>query len=322
MKIRFFEELRPRISRLYHSSKALPESTILLVQSSVYALAAALTAVLFLTLTNLLFRATFGNFVHLALPWFLFWSFVTIMGTSVLVGFLIDKVSPEAVGSGIPQLKAAYWKDLGYIPLKQAVVKFAAGILSIGGGASLGREGPTLFMGGSIASSIAGFFRVPRFSRRSPAIVGAAAGLAAAFNTPLASITFVLEEIVGDINSRTIGRIVLASVIGAFVVYAFIGRQPAFTVPNIDQVTWIHYFIVPLAALLAALVGVAFQRGALSLRMKWRQQKRVSRFWSPSVAALFTWVLGVTGYLLTGKLGVFSLGYEDLSQVLNGHFLW
>jgi CIC family chloride channel protein len=103
-----------------------------------------------------------------------------------------------------------------------------------------------LFMGGSIASSIAGFFRVPRFSRRSPAIVGAAAGLAAAFNTPLASITFVLEEIVRDINSRTIGRIVLASVIGAFVVYAFIGRQPAFSVPNIDQVTWVHYFIVPL----------------------------------------------------------------------------
>jgi CIC family chloride channel protein len=113
MKIKVLEKLWPRISQLYHRSKALPENTILLVQSSVYVLAAALTAVLFLMLTNLLFSATFGNFVHLPLPWFLFWSFVTIMGTSVIVGFLIDKVSPEAVGSGIPQLKAAYWKDLG-----------------------------------------------------------------------------------------------------------------------------------------------------------------------------------------------------------------
>ncbi len=302
--------------------KLLPENTALLIQSSIYALASALAAVLFLTLTNLLFHSTFGVFVHMGLVWFLILSFVTIMGTSVIVGFLIDKVSPEAVGSGIPQLKAAYWKELGYIPFKQAVVKFVAGILSIGGGASLGREGPTLFMGGSIAGTIAGIFRIPRFSRRGPAIVGAAAGLAAAFNTPLASITFVLEEIVGDINNRTIGRIVLAAVIGAFVVYAFIGRQPAFVLPNVDHVTWFHYLIVPLAALLAALVGVAFQRGALTLRLRWRKQTRVPRLWSPAVGAFAVWVLGVSAYLITGKIGVFGLGYDDLSQLLKGNFLW
>jgi CIC family chloride channel protein len=177
-------------------------------------------------------------------------------------------------------------------------------------------------MGGSITSNLAGAFHIPRQARRAPAIAGAAAGLAAAFNTPLAAITFVLEEIVGDINSRTIGRVVLAAVVGAFTVYAFLGNQPAFPLPNVSAVTWWIYLVVPLAAATASLVGVAFQRGSLKLRTEWRTKSRVPRLYGPLVAGGIVWVLGISAFIITGKLGVFGLGYIDLSKVLTGQFSW
>ena len=111
-------------------------------------------------------------------------------------------------------------------------------ILSIGGGNSLGREGPSVYIGqrrrlptldGAFGARRSASGAAPRSSARRP-------GLAAAFNTPLAAITFVIEEIVGDLNSRFLGRVVLSSVIGAFVVYALLGRQPAFSLPSIENI--------------------------------------------------------------------------------------
>jgi len=188
------------------------------IQTLVLGAAAALTAIGFLWGTQSLFAWTYENYARLDDGTFVWASLVTVVASSVLVGLLLSWGGPLAVGSGIPQLKAAYWKDTGNLPLKPVIAKFLAGILSIGGGASLGREGPTLFFGGGVASAMAGWFRVPRHLRRSPAAIGATAGLAAAFNTPLAAITFVLEEILGNLQSRALGSMILASVTGAFIV--------------------------------------------------------------------------------------------------------
>ena len=78
-------------------------------------------------------------------------------------------------------------------------------ILSIGGGNSLGREGPSVYLGSGVSSSLDGLLGAPQRQRRGATLIGAAAGLAAALNTPLAAITFVIEEIVGDLNSRFLG---------------------------------------------------------------------------------------------------------------------
>jgi chloride channel protein, CIC family len=298
------------------------DNTRLIVTTTALSIASALASVAFLLLTGLVFRLTFQRFASYSKPLFAAASFITIMATSLTAGLLLAKVSPGAAGSGIPQFKAAYWKDLGYLNLKPVIVKFVAGVLSIGGGTSLGREGPTVFMGGGLASWLAGLFGVPKQKRRAPALVGASAGLSAAFNTPLAAIAFVLEEILGDFNARSIGKVVLSSVIGAFVVYAILGRQPSFSMPSVEAVSFWHYLLAPAVALVASLLGVVFQRAALALRSHAKGQKLIPRWLLPSTGAAVTWLIGITCFFLTGKLGVFGLGYQDLSDVLHGQFAW
>ncbi|HSQ34921.1 MAG TPA: chloride channel protein [Candidatus Binatia bacterium] len=235
---------------------------------------------------------------------------------------LLNVFSPEAAGSGIPQVKVAYWKELGHMKIKPVLVKFLAGVLSIGGGNSLGREGPSVYIGSGIASCADGAFGSSLRERRSAALIGAAAGLAAAFNTPLAAITFVIEEVLGDLNSRFLGRVVLASVIGAFVVYALLGRQPAFTLPPIEKITWLHYLVVPIVALVAAAAGVVFQRGSLRWRARLKKQRRIPAWLLPVLGGLLTWAVGCAVFLATRRIGVFGLGYQDLSSVLTHHFEW
>ena len=310
------------IQALLFLVRSFPENTRAILQTLLFSLAAALISVAFLLMTNFVFSWTFGFFAQQSKTFFIIASFFTIMISALLVGILLNVLSPEAAGSGIPQLKAAYWKELGYVPLKPVLIKFIAGVLSIGCGSSLGREGPTVFMGGGVASVLSGYTGVAKRLRRGAVVIGASAGLAAAFNTPLAAITFVLEEIVGDISSRSIGRVVISSVLGAFVVYAIIGRQPAFSLPSIDQVTWMHYLVVPLVAFAASLAGIIFQRSTLSWRAGLKKQKKIPVWLLPCCGAFITWALGVSAFLATGKIGVFGLGYQDLSRVLHNDFVW
>ena len=292
------------------------------IQTGVLSLLAGLSAVLFLFMTNLLFEKTYLAFAGRSTMFFILASFLVILGTSTLVGLLLNVFSPDAAGSGIPQMKSAYWKELGHLKIKPVLIKFVAGILSIGGGNSLGREGPSVFIGSGVASNVDGVFGTPKRGRRGAAVIGASAGLAAAFNAPLAAIAFVIEEIVGDLNNRYLGRVVLSSVIGAFVVYALLGRQPAFSLPPIENISWLHYLVVPLVAFVASLAGVVFQRLTLSWRQRLKKQMRVPAWLLPILGGLLTWVIGCAVFLGTGKLGVFGLGYQDLSSALNNHFEW
>ena len=306
----------------YDCFRRLPDQTRTILVTAILSLASAGLAVAFLTLTNGLFRITYLWFATKPLGFFLVASLVTITLTSLASGLLLCKLSPEAAGSGIPQLKAAYWKEVGYVPIKPVLVKFVAGVLSIGGGTSLGREGPTVYMSGGLASWLSGFTGSAKRERRNPSLIGASAGLAAAFNTPLAAIVFVLEEIVGDLSSRSIGRVLLSSVIGAFTVYAIIGKQPAFQVPDLEATTWVHYALAPVVALVAALLGVLFQRSALALRGRTRKRKVLPAWLLPVLGGLVTWAIGASVFAATGRLGVFSLGYQDLSAVLRNDCIW
>ncbi|MBN1366109.1 MAG: chloride channel protein [Syntrophaceae bacterium] len=299
-----------------------PENIRALFLSVIYGICAGLTAVAFLLLTNYVFRYTYIALTYCSLAKFLIWSFVIITFSSLIVGLMLNFLSKEANGSGVPQLKAAYWKDLGYVNWKPILVRFVAGVLSIGGGASLGREGPTVYVAGGTASNIAGVFGVPKQSRRHATALGAAAGLAAAFNTPLAAITFVLEELIGDMNSRFLGGVVLSSVFGAFVVYAIIGKQPAFNLPGVDALNWWAYLIVPLVAVFSAWLGIIFQQETLRLRSIVKRKKKIPFWIKPAIGGLITWIIGAIVYSATGRVGVFGLGYHDLSSALNVSLGW
>jgi chloride channel protein, CIC family len=300
----------------------LPKQWRTLLYSCAYGLGAGLAAVAFQLCITLLYRKGLVALSGESKMRFILGSLVIMVGSSVVVGLLLNRFCPIAAGSGIPQLKLAFWKDFGNVPFRVAWVKFLAGVVSIGGGTSLGREGPSVQLGGAIASALAGLGGEAKQNRRAASAAGAAAGLAAAFNAPLAAITFVLEEIIGDLNSRLLGSVLLASVIGALAVHGIISAQPAFTLGKVETPAWHAYMLTPVVAALASLVGVGFQRFALSLRQWTKGFGKVPLWLLPVIGGLITWALGVTVFCWTGHLGVFSLGYDDLSVGLTGNIAW
>lgn len=303
-------------------AQKLPRQTKDIVLTCIYGVGAGLVAVAFQLSLSFFYNQTFVRFAKLSHAGFLIGSFLVIVSTSLAVGFLLNRFCREASGSGIPQLKLAFWKDFGVVPLRVVWVKFIAGVLSIGGGSSLGREGPSVQLGGALASNLAGAFGEAKQRRRRAAAAGAAAGLAAAFNTPLAAIIFVLEEIIEDLNSRLLGSVLLASVIGAFVVHGLVGKQPAFTLHSVDAPTWGVYVLTPVVAAASALIGVLFQKLTMDLRLSRKRFKRIPGWIQPSLGAVLTWGIGSAVFLATGHLGVFGLGYDDLSAGLNLQLGW
>lgn len=299
----------------------LPNKAQRVIETIALSVVAGGLAVFFLKATNTVFQITYGELVSQSKLAFIVGSLTAITVSSFLVCVLL-KHNPDAAGSGIPQLKVGYWKELGYVPLRPVIVKLTAGVLSLGGGASLGREGPTLYLTGGIASVLSGGFRRGKRARRDALTAGAAAGLAAAFNTPLAAITFVLEELVGDLSNRYLGAVVLASVTGALVVQASIGPQPAFSVPELEGTTWHLYFVVPFVALLATGCGILFHRTTLRIRSVLMRRQWKLKWLLPLVGGLLTWCIGISIFLSTGKVGIFGLGYGDLSAALTQGISW
>jgi CIC family chloride channel protein len=308
--------------RLQSLLQRLPTRSRTILISCVYGLSAGAAAVAFQLGINCMYKLGLVQLSHQSKTVFLFGSLAILVVSSLIVGWLMNSFGRDAAGSGIPQLKLAFWKDFGFVPWRVAWVKFFAGIISVGGGSSLGREGPSVQIAATLASNLAGLTGEAKQNRRAASAAGAAAGLAAAFNAPLAATTFVLEEIIGDLNSRLLGSMLLASVLGALVVHGIIGKQPSFTLAAVEAPTWLGYLMTPVVAALASLIGVYFQRLSLGLRLRVKRQGKIPFWLIPLIGALITWVLGVTVFWHTGHLGVFSLGYDDLSSALAGDIGW
>ena len=313
---------RVNANRLARFAQRLPGQGRPIFLTCIFGLGAGLVAVAFQVGMNALYNQTIVRFSHASRNTFLIGSLLVIVSTSLAVGYLLNSFAPEASGSGIPQLKLAFWKDFGVVPWRVVWVKYLAGVLSIGGGCSLGREGPSVQLGGGVASQLAGLFGEPKQHRRMAAAAGAAAGLAAAFNTPLAAVTFVLEEIIADLNSALLGSVLLASVIGAFVVHGLLGKQPAFAVTGVDSPSWLVYVLTPVVAAAAALFGVVFQKWTMKLRLARKEFRRLPVWTRPTLGGLITWALGCGIFVATGRLGIFGLGYGDLTAGLSHQIGW
>jgi CIC family chloride channel protein len=300
----------------------VPKRLRVVLQTCIYGSVAGLAAVAFNLSIQWFYNLTFVQLAERSKGEFVVGSLTVLLTTSLLTGWLLNRFCKEAAGSGIPQLKLVFWKEFGYMPWRVVIVKFVAGILSIGGGSSLGREGPSVQLAGGLASNVAGLLGEPKQKRRAALVAGAAAGLAAAFNTPLAAITFVLEEIIADLNSRYLGAVLMASVIGALVVHGIIGKQPAFLLGDVAAPNWPVYLLIPVVSATASFVGVIFQNSALGLRARARGFTSFPGWIVPAFGAVLTWAIGCTIWWRTGHLGIFSVGYDDLSAGLNHELGW
>jgi len=226
--------------------------------------------------------------------------------------------APEARGSGIPQVKTAFVLEGGRIPARVIVAKMLLPAINIGSGASLGREGPTVQICAAIASFLGRVFDLSRESLRSLVPVGAAAGLAAAFNTPIAAVTFTLEEILGDTAAKPLGSIVVASVIASVVERSILGEHPLFSVPayRLNGVGELPFYV--LLGIVSGLAAVAFNVSLLRLRAWFSTQRRVPVWATPAAGGLVLGALGMSALLLTGSPSIFGVGYQQLAIGLQG----
>lgn len=300
----------------------LPPRTRLYLATAIYGVVGGGIAVAFHSSIHFVYTNTIEAWATESPDSFAWKALGFMLASALIAGWLVNRRCPEAAGSGIPQLKLAFWKEFGWMPLRTLWVKFVAGTLSIGSGMSLGREGPSVQMASTLSSAVASQLGLVKARHRMPAAAGAAAGLAAAFNTPLAAVTFVLEEIIGDLNSRFLGNVLMASVIGALMVHGLLDARPAFELETMEESNWEVYLLTPWVAACATFAGLLFQHYSLKLRGWAASQKRVPSWALPAIAALATWAIGVAVWKQTGHLGVFSLGYADLSDALGGRLAW
>ena len=208
-------------------------------------------------------------------------------GTAV---WLVQRYAPEAAGSGIPHLKAVLHRLRGMAWQRILAVKFVAGVLSIGSGLALGREGPTVQMGGTTGQLVSRLFHGTARERQTLIAAGAGAGLAAAFNAPLAGVIFVLEEVQRDFAPSVFIATFLAAVVADVVARLLTNQLPVFHVAfhPAPPLTSLPLFLV--VGIATGVLGVAFNRSLLgSVRLFERTHR---------------WPLGLTGLLVGASVGL------------------
>jgi CIC family chloride channel protein len=232
---------------------------------------------------------------------------------SLGIGYLLYRYFPDARGSGVPQTKAALFAREGRITLRTVLGKFFCTSATLASGIPLGREGPSVQVGAGIASVLGRLLglRTEQVKRLIP--VGAAAAIAAAFNTPLAAVLFSLEEIVGDLHAPVIGAVVLASATAWMVLRMSLGNHPLFKVPQYQLVHPAEFGVYAVLGVAGGLVSVAFTRLLLGMRERFLRFPQKTLWFQPVAGGL---LVGLLGWFVPQVLGV---GYGYVGDALNGN---
>jgi len=249
------------------------------------------------------------------------WLWVIALPTlgGLVAGALLRWVVPGARGSGIPQVKKAFAMDAGRVPFRDAVGKFFITTIQVGAGASLGREGPTVQICAGVASLLARAARLAPKNMRRLTPVGVAAGIAAAFNAPIAAVTFTIEEIVGRLDHSVLSGVVVAAALAAVIERAILGVHPMINVEQSYGLDDPHSLIVYAAlGVIAAIVSVLFTDSLLSLRLAFRRQRAAPQWLQPALGGLVTGVLAAAALATLNVTGVSSGGYITLHRALSG----
>src|ERR1700678_2450706 len=232
---------------------------------------------------------------------------------SLGVGYLLYQYFPNARGSGVPQTKAALYAREGRITLRTVLGKFFCTSATLASGIPLGREGPSVQVGagiGSVLGRVLGL-RTEQVKRLIP--VGAAAAIAAAFNTPLAAVLFALEEIVGDLNAPVMGAVVLASATAWMVLRVSLGNHPLFKVPQYQLVHPAEFAVYAVLGVAGGLISAVFAKLLLGIRERFLRFPRHTVWFQPLAGGL---LVGVMGWFVPQVLGV---GYGFVGEALNGN---
>ena len=234
----------------------------------------------------------------------------------LVVAFLVQRFFKGARGSGVNQTKAAVYVFDGYVPFRIVIGKFLTCSLAIGSGQSLGPEDPSLQMGAGIASALGRRLKLSREKLRLLAPVGAAAGLAAAFNAPISAVFFVIEEIIGTWSASALGAIILAAVSSAVVMRSFLGSAPMFRVPAYTLAHPAELISYALLGVVGGVLSLAFTKVIIYFRPRLRALPEWTYYIQPGVAGL---LIGLVGLKIPQAMGA---GYPYMDQALHNQYAW
>jgi CIC family chloride channel protein len=290
----------------------LKETQLFLLLAVIIGLFSGLSVVLFRIAIDWTKLLAFGS--GLTSPWTRVLLVPTIGG--LVVAYLVIRFFPRVRGSGVNQTKAAVYIFDGYIPFNTVIGKFITCGLAIGTGQSLGPEDPSLQMGAGIASALGRRLRLSREKVRLIAPVGAAAGLAAAFNAPISAVIFVIEEVIGNWTAGVLGAIVLSAVSSVVVTRWFLGDQALFRIP-------VYHLVHPAELLAYAALGVmggvsslAFVKLVAYARPRLKALPRWTQYVQPALAGL---LIGIIGIWFPQVMGA---GYGSIDQAMHDQFTW
>ncbi len=271
-----------------------PRRGLAIAEACVIGLVAALSAV-FLKVGSGWLGTWRVHTTHLFPAWLVLPVIGLVLG--FLAGWMVDRLAPEASGSGIPQVKASLANVPVNLSWRVAGVKLLSAIIAIGSGMTLGRQGPTVQVGAGLAAGMSRWVPTSPDHRRQMIAAGAGAGLAAAFNAPIAGVLFIVEELLQDLSGLTLGTAIIASFIGGVISRLLGGgsfdlnlqltqSSSQFSIPEIP------FFV--LLGILAGLLGALFHSG-LIFSIKFYRRLHISL---PLRVALAGFISGVVVAML------------------------
>ena len=239
-----------------------------------------------------------------------FWMLIVPAVGGLVVSLMAKYGTPKIKGHGIPEAMEAVLENRSRVSPRVAVFKPIATAAAIGTGGPFGAEGPIIQTGGAFGSMVGQLIRTTAVERKVLLACGAAAGMAATFNTPIAAVILTIELLLFEFKSRSFIPLVIATVIATTVRIPFLGRGPLFQVSITDFgiPRALPYYL--LLGLLCGLVAVGLSR-ALYWTEDLFERLPVSEFWLPVIGGLG---LGLIGYFVPRVLGV---GYDTISAILN-----
>ena len=266
------------------------EGLILLVMAVVIGVSTGLAAVVFIRLIAFIQTFFYGGGEKILPELGRLWLILIPVIGGLLVGPIIVKFAPEAKGHGVPEVMQALILRGGRIRPRVAIAKIITSALCIGTGGSAGREGPIVQVGSALGSSIGQWLHLSDARIKNLVACGAAAGIAATFNAPIAGVVFAIEVLLSEIQVTVFGNVVVSAVAASIVSQIFLGARPAFEIPGyVMQSPW-EILLYVILGLLAALVGIFF------IRMLYYTEDVFDRLAIPE------WLKPATGALLLGIL--------------------
>lgn len=297
----------------------MTEHTFMIVVAIIIGVVAGFSAIGIRALIKFFSQISFpgsGNLLEniTATPWYLILIIPVVGG--IIVGPLIYYFAPEAKGHGVPEVMQAILLKGGKIRGRVAVVKTIASAITIGTGGSVGREGPIIQIGSSLGSVVGQFLRVSPKRLKTLVGCGAAAGIAAAFNAPIAGALFAVEIILMDFAVAQFSPIVISSVMATVISHTFEGNFTAFVVPKYQlasPVEIVFYFVLGAAS---GLVAYLFIKTLYYSEELFDNRIKIPEYFKPALGGIG---IGIIALMFPEIMGV---GYDSINIALTGNLIW